>query len=105
MIATEEIITIGKDGKPVTPDFPIILFIEGDGTGPDIWRATQPVLDEAVSSAYGTSRKIAWKEILAGEKAFHQKKDWLPRETLEAIQTFRVAIKGPLSTPVRSFWP
>ena len=100
MKATEEIITIGKDGKPVTPDFPIILFIEGDGTGPDIWRATQPVLDEAVSSAYGPSRKIAWKEILAGEKAFHQKKDWLPRETLDAIQTFRVAIKGPLTTPV-----
>ena len=96
----EEIITIGKDGKPVTPDFPIILFIEGDGTGPDIWRATQPVLDEAVSSAYGTSRKIAWKEILAGEKAFHQKKDWLPQETLDAIRTFRVAIKGPLTTPV-----
>jgi len=100
MKATEEIITIGKDGKPVTPDFPIILFIEGYVTGPDIWRATQPVLDEAVSSAYGPSRKIAWKEILAGEKAFHQKKDWLPRETLDAILTFRVAIKGPLTTPV-----
>ena len=95
-----EIITMTEDGKPVTPDFPIILFIEGDGTGPDIWRATQPVLDEAVSCAYGATRRITWQEVLAGEKAFHQTKEWLPQETLDNIRTFRVAIKGPITTPV-----
>lgn len=100
MSAKGEIITMTEDGKPVTPDFPIILFIEGDGTGPDIWRATQPVLDEAVFCAYGASRRITWHEVLAGEKAFRQTKEWLPQETLDNIRTFRVAIKGPITTPV-----
>jgi isocitrate dehydrogenase len=82
------------------PDNPVIPFIEGDGTGPDIWRASQRVLDAAVSSGYGSARKIQWLEILAGEKAFNQTGNWLPEETLEQIKTYRVSIKGPLTTPV-----
>jgi isocitrate dehydrogenase len=93
-------ITYSDDGKLNVPDFPVIPFIEGDGTGPDIWRAARRVLDGAVSSAYGTSRKIQWLEVLAGEKAYHQTKTWLPEETLEKIRIHRVAIKGPLTTPV-----
>ena len=79
---------------------PTVAFIEGDGTGPDIWRATQPILDEAVSRAYGGTRKIHWLSLLAGEKAYAQTGKWLPEETLEQIETHRVAIKGPLTTPV-----
>jgi isocitrate dehydrogenase len=82
------------------PDRPIIPFIEGDGTGPDIWRATRRVLDGAVEKVYGGKRAIAWFEVLAGEKAFNAKNDWLPQDTLDAIQHYRVAIKGPLTTPV-----
>jgi isocitrate dehydrogenase len=82
------------------PDRPIIPFIEGDGTGPDIWRATRLALDGAVKKIYGGSRSIAWFEVLAGEKAFNLKQDWLPKDTVEAIQHYRVAIKGPLTTPV-----
>jgi isocitrate dehydrogenase len=82
------------------PDRPIIPFIEGDGTGPDIWRATRRVLDGAVEKIYGGKRAIAWFEVLAGEKAFNAKNDWLPQDTLDAIQHYRVAIKGPLTTPV-----
>jgi len=78
----------------------VIPFIEGDGIGPDIWSATRYVLDAAVSSAYGNERKIQWLEILAGEKAFNQTQAWLPEETLEKIRIHRVAIKGPLTTPV-----
>jgi isocitrate dehydrogenase len=82
------------------PDRPIIPFIEGDGTGPDIWRATRRVLDGGVEKVYGGSRSIAWFEVLAGEKAHNQTQDWLPQDTVDAIQHYRVAIKGPLTTPV-----
>ena len=89
-----------RDGKLSVPPKPIIPFIEGDGTGPDIWRASQRVFDAAVEKAYGGERKIAWMEVFAGEKAFTQHKDWLPQETVDALQEFRVSIKGPLTTPV-----
>ena len=82
------------------PDQPIIPFIEGDGTGPDIWRASVRVFDAAVEVAYGTRRKVAWMEIFAGEKAFSTTGDWMPAETLDAVREFKIAIKGPLSTPV-----
>ncbi|MFC1488731.1 isocitrate dehydrogenase (NADP(+)) [Thermodesulfobacteriota bacterium] len=100
MTDQKEIISFSTDGKPVVPDFPVIPFIEGDGTGPDIWQATRHVLDAAVSNTYNNSRKIQWLEILAGEKAFNQTGNWLPQETLDRIRTYRVAIKGPLTTPV-----
>src|SRR5687768_843072 len=87
-------------GRLQVPEAPIIPFIEGDGTGPDIWRASQLVLDAAVKKAYGGKRQIAWKEVLAGEKAFNQVGNWLPEETLEAFRTYLVGIKGPLTTPV-----
>ena len=89
-----------KDGVLVVPDDPIIPFIEGDGTGPDIWAASVRVLDAAVEKAYGGKRKIHWIEVLAGEKAFNETGNWLPDETLECIEAYRVAIKGPLTTPV-----
>lgn len=92
-------IGIGDGGLSV-PDNPIILFIEGDGTGPDIWRASQPVFDAAVEKAFGGKRRIAWTEILAGEKAHKATGEWLPDETVEAIRKYHVAIKGPLTTPV-----
>ena len=84
------------------PDNPIVAFIEGDGTGPDIWHASRLVLDAAVTKAYGGARAVAWMEIHAGEKAVEIYGDdvWLPEETLEAIDEYLVAIKGPLSTPV-----
>src|SRR5687768_3917999 len=82
------------------PDRPIIPFIEGDGTGPDIWRASRVVFDSAVQRAYGGRREIAWREVLAGEKAKTQVNDWLPETTLEVIRSHLVAIKGPLTTPV-----
>jgi isocitrate dehydrogenase len=92
---------IGWDGKAIkVPDKPVIPFIEGDGTGPDIWRATQRVLDASVEKAYGGRRRIAWVEVEAGEKSFNGKGTWLPDVTVEAISHFRVAIKGPLTTPV-----
>ena len=82
------------------PDRPIIPFIEGDGTGPDIWRAAVRVFDAAVEKAYGGKRKIAWMEVYAGEKAHKAHGEWLPQETVDALQEFRVSIKGPLTTPV-----
>ena len=82
------------------PSKPVIPFIEGDGTGVDIWAASQPVLDAAVEKAYGGERQIQWMEVLAGEKAFNQTGDWLPEATLEAFRTYLVGIKGPLTTPV-----
>lgn len=88
------------DGKPRCPQRPIIPFIEGDGSGSDIWKAAQPVIDAAVSKAYGADRSIAWMEILAGEKAHSQTGEWLPENTIAAIREYGVAIKGPLSTPV-----
>jgi isocitrate dehydrogenase len=89
-----------RDGQLAVPDHPIIPFIEGDGTGPDIWRASVRVLDAAVARAYGGRRKIAWMEVMAGEKSFKQSGNWLPDETVEAFRTYLVGIKGPLTTPV-----
>lgn len=89
-----------KKGKLKVPNDPIIPFIEGDGTGPDIWAASVRVFDAAVAKAYGGKRKIVWKEVLAGEKAFTQTGNWLPDETLQVIDQYKVAIKGPLTTPV-----
>ena len=96
----QEVVWNDAQEKLEVPDRPIIPFIEGDGTGPDIWRATRRVLDGAVDKLYGGSRSIAWFEILAGEKAQTKTGEWLPQGSLDAIQTFRVAIKGPLTTPV-----
>lgn len=89
-----------EGGRPIVPDNPIIPFIEGDGTGADIWRASQRVFDAAVEKAYGGTRRIHWYEIFAGEKAHKQFGEWLPKGTLDAIQQHVVAIKGPLTTPV-----
>ncbi len=99
---------IPSDGKGIgysggvfqVPDNPIIPFIEGDGTGRDIWKASRRIFDAAVEKAYGGKRKVAWFEVYAGEKSFNEFKQWLPDETVEAIRDFRVAIKGPLTTPV-----
>ncbi len=88
------------DGNYQIPDKPLIPFMEGDGIGPDIWRATQTVLDAAVEKAYGGKRKIAWFEIYAGEKAHQLYDEWLPQETIDAIREFIIAIKGPLTTPI-----
>ena len=87
-------------GKITVPDYPIVPFIEGDGTGPDIWAASVRVLDAAVEKAYKGKKKIVWKEVLAGEKAFNETGQWLPEETLDIIHEHLVAIKGPLTTPV-----
>jgi len=89
-----------RGGQLVVPDQPIIPFIEGDGTGPDIWRASVRVLDAAVQNAYGGRRKISWMEVYAGEKSFTQFNSWLPDETVEAFRTYLIGIKGPLTTPV-----
>lgn len=94
-----EIIQNTAEGLSV-PDNPIIPYIEGDGIGPDVWGATRRVADAAVEKAYGGDRRISWMEVLAGEKAFDRTGSWLPRETLETIQEYLVAIKGPLTTPV-----
>src|SRR6202171_1658766 len=88
------------NGQFTIPDNPIIPFIEGDGTGRDIWKASQRVFDAAVQKAYGGKRKVAWFEVLAGEKAFRQTQNWLPDDTVKATVDFRVSIKGPLTTPV-----
>jgi len=97
---TAEIITVKADGTLNVPENPIIPFIEGDGTGPDIWAATQKVLDAAVTRSYNGSRSIEWLEILAGEKAFETCGEWLPKATVEALKKYVVSIKGPLTTPV-----
>lgn len=94
-----EKISISSD-KLRVPDHPIIPFIEGDGTGPDIWRASKRVIDAAVEKAYAGKRSIAWMEVFAGEKSFTQFQTWLPDETVEAFRTYLVGIKGPLTTPV-----
>jgi isocitrate dehydrogenase len=93
-------IQLDADGNVEVPDRPIIPFIEGDGIGADIWRASQNVLDSAVAKSYGGKKSIAWLEILAGEKAYDKTGEWLPEQTPEAIQHFRCSIKGPLTTPV-----
>src|SRR5437667_5586010 len=108
-MAEYKVVKVPKDGAKITmgankqlqvPENPIIPFIEGDGTGRDIWRASRRVFDAAVQKAYGGRRRVAWYEVFAGEKAFTRFKDWLPQDTVEAIRELRVAIKGPLTTPV-----
>ena len=99
-MAQGEKITRLSGGELQVPEQPIILYIEGDGTGPDIWDATRPVLDAAVAKAYGDSRRIFWQEVLAGEKAFKLSRSYLPVETLTALREYRVALKGPLTTPI-----
>lgn len=89
-----------ENGKPVTPDHPIIPFIEGDGIGRDIWKASKRVFDAAVEKAYGDKKKVAWFEVFAGEKAHNEFKEWLPKDSLDALAEFGVGIKGPLTTPV-----
>jgi isocitrate dehydrogenase len=96
---SDQKITISS-GKLTVPENPTIPFIEGDGTGPDIWSASQKVFDAAVAKAYGGKRKINWKEVLAGEKSFNKTGNWLPDETLDAFREYLVGIKGPLTTPV-----
>ncbi len=107
-MGTGEPYEIPTDGEPIrwehnafeVPDHPIIPFIEGDGTGPDIWRATVRAVDAAVAHAYSGRRRIAWMEVLAGEKAYNRTGQWLPKETLDAARRYRISIKGPLTTPV-----
>src|SRR5437773_10445160 len=89
-----------ENNRLIVPDDPIIPYIEGDGTGPDIWRATQYVIEGAVKKAYGGKKSIVWKEVYAGDKANAKFGNYLPEETLDALQHYRVSIKGPLSTPV-----
>jgi isocitrate dehydrogenase len=89
-----------ENGRPVVPDAPILPYIEGDGTGPDIWRATRHVVEGAVAKAYGGRRRPVWMEVFAGEKAVERTSEWLPEETLTALREFKVGIKGPLTTPV-----
>ena len=93
-------IQYNKEGKLDVPDQPIIPYIEGDGVGPDIWKASVRVFDAAVKKCYGAKKKIHWLEVYAGEKAFQLKKEWAPEETIEAIREYKVGIKGPLTTPV-----
>jgi isocitrate dehydrogenase len=95
-----EPITMGGDGRLRVPDRPILPFIEGDGTGRDIWRASQRMLDAAVEKAYGGKRKFAWWEVYAGEKAFEKFNNWLPDETVEGFRKYLIGIKGPLTTPI-----
>ena len=97
---TEESVITRSNGRLVVPAVPIIPFIQGDGTGPDIWNASVRVFDAAVKKAFAGERRIAWLEVLAGEKAKDSTGQWLPAETLEAVKAYRVAIKGPLTTPV-----
>lgn len=97
---TPQKISMGSNGKLNIPDCPIIPFIEGDGIGPDVWNASRRVIDAAVEKCYNGKRKIEWKEMLAGEKAFNQTGEWLPAETLEVAREYIVSIKGPLTTPV-----
>ncbi len=89
-----------NNGKLIVPDMPTVPFIEGDGTGPDIWAASQHVFDAAVEKAYKGKRKIQWKEVLAGEKAFNKVGSWMPEETMTVFREYLVGIKGPLTTPV-----
>ena len=98
--ASGQPISMGANNQLVVPDNPIVPFIEGDGTGRDIWRASVRVLDAAVAKAYGGKRKIAWYEVYAGEKAFKQFNSWLPDETVAAFRKYLIGIKGPLTTPI-----
>src|SRR6266850_2294296 len=96
---SDQKISINK-GKLTVPDKPTIPFIEGDGTGVDIWPASQLVFDSAVEKAYKGKRKIEWKEVLAGEKAFNKVGSWMPEETMTIFREYLIGIKGPLTTPV-----
>jgi isocitrate dehydrogenase len=89
-----------RDGKFVIPDRPIIPFVEGDGTGRDIWKASRRIFDAAVEKAYGGKRQVVWYEIYSGEKAFQMFHEWMPEDTLDAVRAFRIALKGPLTTPI-----
>ncbi|MCZ6492179.1 MAG: NADP-dependent isocitrate dehydrogenase [Acidobacteria bacterium] len=89
-----------RDGKFIVPDRPIIPFVEGDGTGRDIWKASRRIFDAAVQKAYQGKRQVVWYEIFAGEKAFQKFNEWLPNDSVEAVREFRIAIKGPLTTPI-----
>src|SRR5271168_2285719 len=108
MKSTYNGVAVPADGQPIeysgdkfrVPDRPVIPYIEGDGTGRDIWRASRSVFDAAVSKAYGGKRSVAWYEVFAGERAFERFHEWLPQETVDAIRDYRVSIKGPLTTPV-----
>ena len=93
-------ITMGSNGELIVPDYPVIPFIEGDGIGPDLWRASVRVFDAAVQKAYGGKKKIEWMEVLAGGKAFEKTGEWLPQATVEAFKKYIISIKGPLTTPV-----
>lgn len=93
-------IQYSKDGKLDVPDHPFIPYIEGDGVGPDVWRASVRVFDAAVEKCYGGKRKVYWLEVYAGEKAFQLRGEWAPEETIETIQEYKIGIKGPLTTPV-----
>ena len=95
-----EKITMGDNGKLIVPDNPTIPFIEGDGIGPDIWKASVRVFDAAIKKAYGGKKKIEWLEVLAGEKAFNQTREWMPEATMDAFRKYVLSIKGPLTTPV-----
>jgi isocitrate dehydrogenase len=95
-----EKIEIGKDMTLSVPDHPVIPYIEGDGVGPDIWRASVRVFEAAVQKCYGGKRRVHWLEVYAGEKAFRLKKEWAPEETIEVIREYKIGIKGPLTTPV-----
>src|SRR5207247_303820 len=108
-MAEYKVVKVPKDGAKITmsanqelkvPDNPIVPFIEGDGTGRDIWRASVRVFDAAVAKAYGGKRKIQWHEVLAGEKAFKMTGNWLPDQTVADFKTYLVGIKGPLTTPI-----
>jgi isocitrate dehydrogenase len=99
-IASEKNIIRIKDSKLLVPDKPIIPFIEGDGSGPDIWRTARRVFDTAVQKAYRSQRKVLWNEVFAGQKSFERSNSWLPDETLESFNKFKVGIKGPLTTPI-----
>jgi len=99
-MSTGEKIDIGSDGKIRVPDVPIIPYIEGDGVGPDIWKASVRVFNAAIESCYGNTRRVEWLEIFAGERAFQLKGEWAPEEAIEAIREHRIGIKGPLTTPV-----
>ena len=89
-----------KNSEIDVPDHPIVPFIEGDGIGPDIWKATSRIIEAAVKKSYGVKKKICWMEVFAGEKAKKTCNEWLPEETIDAIRVYKVAIKGPLTTPV-----
>ncbi|RKX91134.1 MAG: NADP-dependent isocitrate dehydrogenase, partial [Spirochaetes bacterium] len=89
-----------ENGSLVVPNYVIIPFIEGDGIGPDIWKAASFVFNNAIEKAYGSTKKIEWKEVFAGEKAYNTKGSWLPEETVEIFKEYLIGIKGPLTTPV-----